>query len=138
MVRMPTQAAIRQAYESAIPVVAGRYKTGVEGTTGWKESAVAGQGLYVQRMQDSQVLARREKGLQKVTDQDWKNAALAKGVQRIGAGMQAGAAKQAQNYEPIRTALEQVSLQPRTADPMQNIDNRVKPIVQAAINASGK
>lgn len=138
MVKMPSQQAIRQAYESAIPVVAGRYKTGVEGTNNWKQAAVDGQGLYVQRMQDASVLARREKGLSKVSDQDWKAAALNKGVSRIGAGMQAGSAKQAANYEPIRSALEGVTLPARTADPMANIDARVKPIVQAAINAANK
>lgn len=138
MVKMPSQQAIKNAYLSAIPVVSGRYKAGVEGTNNWQASAIAGQGLYVARMQDAAVLSRREKGLQRVSDQEWKQNALDKGVSRIGPGMTAGANKQAMNYEPIRVALESVSLPPRTADPMANIDARVKPIVQAAINASGK
>lgn len=138
MVKMPSKQAIEQAYRSAIPVVSGRYKTGVEGTQNWKQAAIDGQGLYVQRMQDQSVLARREKGLAKVSDADWKNNALNKGVSRIGPGMEAGAAKQAAGYEPIRVALEGVTLVPRTTDPMQNIDNRVKPIVQAAVNAANK
>lgn len=138
MVKMPSKQAIEQAYRSAIPVVSGRYKTGVEGTQNWKQAAIDGQGLYVQKMQDTSVLARREKGLNKVSDADWKTGALNKGVSRIGPGMEAGAAKQSAGYEPIRAALESVNLPPRTADPMSNIDNRVKPIVQAAIQAANK
>lgn len=138
MVKIKSQAQIRAAYESAIPVVAGRYKVGVEGTNNWQSKAIEGQALYVTRMQDQSVLSRREKGLQKVSDAEWKQNALNKGVSRIGPGMQAGAGKQAANYEPIRLAIEATTLAPRTGDAMQNIDNRVKPIVQAAMNAAGK
>lgn len=138
MVKMPSKQQIEQNYRSAIPVVAGRYKAGIAATNDWKQKSIEGQGLYVQRMQDQSVLARREKGLAKVTDQDWQKNALDKGVSRIGAGMEAGAAKQSAGYEPIRVALEQVTLQARTTDPMQNIDNRVKPIVKAAMDAANR
>lgn len=138
MVKMPSQAQIQQRYTSAISVVPERYKNGVEGTTDWKQRAIDGQNLYVQKMQDQSVLARREAGLQKVTDADWKTNALSKGVQRIGTGMTAGAAKQAANYEPVRKAMESLTLPARVADANTNIDNRVKPVVAAAKNAVGK
>lgn len=136
--KMPTQATIKKNYQGAIGIVGERYRTGIEGTTGWKDAAVAGQGLYVQRMQDQSVLARREKGLQKVTDADWKQNALNKGVTRIGPGMSAAVDKQAQGYEPVRAALESLTLAPRVADANTNIDNRVKAVVAAAKQAVGK
>jgi len=138
MVKMPSQAQIQQRYTQAIPVVSERYKNGITDTTDWKTKAIEGQGLYVQRMQDATVLARREAGLQKTTDADWKNNALNKGVARIGPGMQAGAASQAAGYEPVRKALEGLTLAPRVADSNTNIDNRVKAVVAAAKGAVGK
>lgn len=138
MVRMPSRAEIEQRYRSAIPQVPARYKAGVEKTSGWKEAAIQGQALYEARMQDPNVLKRREKGLQNVSDADWKNNVLAKGVQRIATGMESSASKQSANYEPIRAALESVTLPPRSADPMANIDNRVKPIVKAIVDAANK
>lgn len=138
MVYVPPKEQRKKAYQDSIGAVPSAYKTGVEATQGWKESAIAGQSLYEQRMQDQSVLARRAKGLERTSDAEWKAKASQLGSQRIAAGMQAGAQKQADNYEPIAEALRGVSLTPRTADAMQNIDNRVKPIVQAAINASNK
>ncbi|NMC34957.1 MAG: hypothetical protein GYA36_21255 [Veillonellaceae bacterium] len=138
MVFVPDKATRRARYERAIAGVPAAYKDGVEKVQGWKEAAIEGQQLYEEKMRDPNVLSRRERGLSKVSDQDWKNAAVAKGTQRIAAGMQAGSAKQADNYEPIAEALRSVNLPSRTADPMANIDNRVKPIVAAAVNASPK
>jgi hypothetical protein len=138
MVQVKDQAARRAAYEQSIGSVPAKYKSGVEATQGWQKSALDGQALYEQRMQDSSVLRRRANSLQKVTDNDWKSKASQVGSQRIASGMQAGAAKQAANYEPIAEALRAVNLPARTGDAMANIDARVKPIVQAAINASPK
>jgi len=87
-------------------------------------------------MRDAEVLAKRERALQRVNEADWKNKALSVGSTRIAQGMQEGAQKQADNYEPIAEAIRSVNLPDRTADPMANIDNRVKPIVAAAVQAS--
>jgi len=138
MVQVPDQATRRAAYERSIGGVPAAYKAGVEATQGWQKSALDGQALYEQRMQDQNVLRRRANSLAKVTDNDWKSKASQVGSQRIASGMQAGAQKQAANYEPIAEALRAVNLPARTGDAMSNIDNRVKPIVQAAINASPK
>lgn len=136
MVFVPDKAARKQAYERAIAGVPASYKAGIQATTGWKEAAINGQGLYEARMRDPEVLRKRERALQKTNEQDWKNRAAEIGSSRIASGMQANSGKQADNYEPIAVALRGVELPPRTADPMANIDNRVKPIVQAAVNAS--
>ena len=41
--------------------------------------------------------------------------------------------KRKKNYEPYRAALEALELPPRTADPMVNIDNRVKAVVKTLV-----
>lgn len=136
--KMPSKAQIQANYTNAIPVVAERYKAGVLATNDQKQKSIEGQSLYVQRMQDSNVLARRQKGIEAVPDGKWQQNALAKGVTRIGEGMRAGAADQANGYEKTRTALESLTLPPRVADPMANIDNRLKAVVQAVIAANNK
>ena len=138
MVKMPSKAQIETNYRGSIPVVSQRYKAGVESTTDWKEKAVNGQDLYVTKMQDGNVLDRRRKGLEKVSNEDWRKNAVLKGVNRIGPGMEAGASKQAAGYEPIRQALEGLTLPPRSANAMANIDGRVKAVVQTAIDAANK
>ena len=89
-------------------------------------------------MQNAQVLRRRAVALERTSEADWKSRASNLGSVRIADGMRNGADKQTQNYEPIAQALRGVSLPDRTADPMANIDNRVKPIVRAMIDASPK
>lgn len=136
MVNVPDKATRKAAYERAIGGVPASYKAGIDATQGWKAAALGGQQLYEERMRDPQVLGKRARSLEKVNEQDWKNKASTIGSTRIAAGMQANSQKQADNYEPIAEALRGVSLPTRSADPMQNIDNRVKPIVQAAVNAA--
>lgn len=133
MVKMPSQAQIKSRYTGAIPIVPGRYKEGVNATTGFIDAAVKGQGLYEAKMQDPETLARRGKALSKLSDADWKNPASTLGAARIGPGMNASADDQARSYEPYRSALEGVSLPERTTDPIANIDNRVKPVVTAMV-----
>ena len=138
MVNVKSKEQRKAAYINSLGQVPASYKAGIESTVGWKDAAIAGQGLYEQRMADQAVLKRRERSLQKVSEGDWKNNAINKGATRIASGMQAGAQKQADNYEPIAEELRNLSLPPRSADPMANIDARVKPVVQAAIRASPK
>jgi len=134
MVRVKSAEAIDAAYKAAIPSVPQKYKDGVGATTGWKEKAIDGQGLYEERMRDPAVLGRRRAGLEGVSEEEWKAKARDVGATRIGPGMAAGAAKRKTKYAPYREALVAVDLPNRTADPMANIDNRVKPIVQALLD----
>ena len=136
MVNVPTAAERKTAYLNSLGSVPGAYKAGIERTQGWKEKAIGGQALYVQRMNDATVLARREKGLARVSESDWKSKASALGSTRIADGMRQAADKQAANYEPIAAALRNLTLPDRTADPMANIDNRLKAVVRTAIDAS--
>jgi hypothetical protein len=130
MVKVKSAKEIADRYNQSIANVPDRYKKGVQNTTGWKDSALKGQDLYETQMQNRAVLQRRKAGLEKVSEDDWKKNAAEKGATRIGAGMQASAAKREANFEPFRKAIEEINLPARTADPMANIDARVKPIAQ--------
>lgn len=136
--KMPSKAQIQANYTNAIPVVAERYKAGVMNTQNQKQASLDGQRLYEERMMNQTVLARRRAGIEATPDGKWQANAIAKGVTRIGEGMRAGAADQANGYEKTRVALEGLTLPARTADPMQNIDNRLKAVVSTVIAANNK
>ena len=138
MVFVPSAAERKQKYLNSLGNVPAAYKAGIERTTNWKDKALAGQNLYEQQMQNAAVLRRRAVALERVSESDWKSRAASLGSTRIAEGMRNGAEKQAANYEPVANALRSVELPDRTADPMANIDNRVKPIVRAMVQASPK
>jgi hypothetical protein len=135
MVYVPPKEERKQKYTASIAGVPAAYGAGIQRTSDWKGKALAGQGLYEEQMRNQEVLSRRARGLEKVSETDWKNKATSLGVTRIAAGMQAGAQKQADNYEATAEALRAVELPARVADPVQNIQNRVVPIVLAAVNS---
>jgi len=137
MVKVKPLATIEKNYKGAAGTAASRYKDAIPGIT-WQSEAIAGQDLYEAKMQDPTVLARRETGIAKVSDSEFKAALAAKGAPVLASRMTAAAGKMAQGYAPIRSALEGLSLPPREADPMTNIDNRLKPVVQTMIDAAEK
>jgi len=119
-------------YTAAAALVPARYKAGVATAT-WQQPALDGQALYVQRLADPDVLARRAKNIGKVSDGEWRSAADSKGSPIIGARMTQAAPKQQANWAPYRQALEALTLPPKSADPMTNVTNRVGGVVQAMV-----
>jgi len=119
-------------YTAAAAIVPARYEAGVT-TADWQAPALAGQGLYVARLSDPDVLARRAKNIGKVADADWRSSTISKGRPIIGARMTAAAPKQQANWAPYRSALESLTLPPKTADPMTNLTNRAGAVVQAMV-----
>ena len=138
MVFVPDKATRMKNYQASTSAVPAKYGAGIQRTTDWKEKALSGQSLYAEQMSRPDVLARRNQGIEKVTNEQWKGKAMSLGVQRIASGMMEGSQRQADNYEPVAVALRNLSLPDRTSDPMQNIDNRVKAVVNAARQAVGK
>lgn len=131
MVKTKGASATSANYNAAIGRVPGAYKTGVEQTSGWQASAMAGETLYGQKVQEAVANRSRERGISRVSDSEWKTAAAGKGAARIGQGMQASAPKYASAMGEVLSVIEGVSIAARSADPMANVDGRVKPIVQA-------
>lgn len=135
MVKVKPLATIEKNYKDAAGLAATRYRDSIP-TVVWQAAAIAGQDLYVQRMSDPEILARRAREITEVSDTAFRAALLEKGAPVIAGRMAAAAPKMAQGYAPIRSALESLTLPPRTGDAMQNIDNRLKPVVQTMIDAS--
>lgn len=134
MVKVKSASEIDKNYRDAIGRVPGKYKSGVERTNDWQEKAAAGEDLYAAKVQEAVAARSREKGIMATTNEEWKSKAASLGAERIGRGMTENAAKRTRKFEPFRAALEGVTLPPRTADPMANVDARVKPIVEALVN----
>lgn len=136
-IKVKPLADISKHYRESSSTAASRYKDSIDQVE-WQENAIDGQDLYEERMRDPEVLARRETGIRTVTDSEFKDAMRDKGASRIGPGILAGVDKQREGYRVIRDALDGMELPARVADPMANIDNRLKPVVKAQIEAAGK
>lgn len=118
-------------YQAGISVAPQRYKDGVQKATNQNENAIAAQPLYEARIAESIANKSRVKGLQGSSTAEWKKQSVEKGAQRIGPGMQAALPKYTQKMGENLAVIQGVTIAERTADPMMNIDNRVKPIAQA-------
>lgn len=131
MVKTKGLAATQANWEGAIGSVPGKYSQGVQGASGVIQAAIDAEALYAQKVQEAITNQSRAKGLQQVTDADWKNAAMKKGAARIATGMTEAKGKFNKGMANVLSTIEGVTIAPRTADPMANVDNRVKPIVAA-------
>jgi len=135
MVKIKSSADIAAKWEGAIGRVPAAYKKGVGATTDWAEKASSeeAEDLWREKIAEAAAAKRRQKAVSAVSNEEWKRQAVEKGSARIGAGMTAAKNKRTSNFEPYRSAIEGVSLPPKTADAMANIDARVKPIVNALV-----
>jgi len=124
----------RKNWESAIGGVPEKYKAGVQGADGVIEKAIAAESLYAERVQQAISAQSRVKGLQKTSTAEWKQKAVNKGASRIATGMNESKDKFARGMSEVISTIESVQISDRTADPMANVDNRVKPIVAALAN----
>jgi hypothetical protein len=82
-------------------------------------------------LSDPAVLARRTKGIDRVSDESWRTDTINKGAAVIGSRMTGAADKQVSRFAPYAAVLQGIELQPRTADPATNVANRVTPIAVA-------
>ena len=135
MVKMPSAQEIHERYLAGASKAPERYKKGIQVTSDWQQKAIEGEENYANAISQAIAEQRRAKALAAVSNADWQKKALELGAKRIADGMRANAEKRMKNYEPIRQALEALSLPPKTTDPMENIDRRLKAVVQAEIEA---
>ena len=136
MVKIKSSSDIDKSYKDAIGRVPAKYKEGVSRTTNWQEkaSSESAETLWNQRIMEAASAKRRQKAVSQVSNADWQSKASNIGATRIGPGMTASADKRTRNFEPFRAAIESTSIADKTADPMANIDNRVKPIVKSLVD----
>ncbi|MCK5138348.1 MAG: hypothetical protein KAQ85_00765 [Thermodesulfovibrionia bacterium] len=131
MVETKGIAETRANWEASHGRVPQAYSAGVSRATNVIAKGIAAEDLYAAKVQEAIAKKSRAKALAKISDAEWKEAALKKGAPRIASGMAAAKEKYAANMATVLSVIESVSLPPRTADPMANVDNRVKPIVAA-------
>jgi len=115
----------RRNWEGSIAVVPARYVAGVEGAKNVKERMIAGEDLWVEKIQAAAAARARAAGLAEMSEEDWKRAAREKGAARIGQGMAAAKDKYARKMAPVLDELRSIELPPRTSDVMQNVTQRV-------------
>ena len=133
MVKVKSATEAQKNYTDAAAYVPARFEQGVNAAT-WKQPALDGQELYVTRLADPEVLARRAKNIAKIEDAQWRTDTITKGRSVIGSRMVAAAPKQQANWAPYRSALESLTLPAKVADPIANTTNRVVAVVQAMVN----
>ena len=131
--KIKSQAEISKKYGDAIGRVPAAYKAGVMATTDWQEKAGSNEAEELWKVKIAEAAARnaRQKAISVVSNAEWQSKAANVGSTRIAGGMTAGQAKRSAKHEPFRTQIEGMTLAPRTADPAQNVLNRVTPIAVA-------
>ena len=138
MVNTKTLEATVSNYRDGIGKAPARYKAGVEKNNNQNENAIASQPLYEARVQESIANKTRVKGLQNSSTAAWKQAASTKGASRIGPGMTAALPKFSTGISNVLATIQGTTIAERSADPMANIDGRVKPIAQALYDMKRK
>lgn len=105
-------------------------------TTGKLDAAKSEQAEknYATKVAEAVANKSRQKALGKVSEAEMNAAMVAKGGSAYRAGTSASADKTLKNVEPYLATLDNLKLPARTADPMQNIDNRVKGVAKALID----
>lgn len=114
-----------------------RYRQGVQNAD-WHTAASSDQAEanYNTRMTQALAAKSRQNGIKRVNNDTWQSAALGKGASNIAAGVTAGIDKYKENFGKVYTAVLPTirGLKPRTADPMQNVNQRVIPVVKAFVD----
>jgi len=114
--------------------VASAYTDGVKGAQNVIQKAIDGEDNYAAGVQRAVADKQRVKGLQRVTDEDWRRGAVEKGAARIAPGMAASEAKYNRGMTEVLSTINSVNLPPKTQDPAANVQNRVTPIAVALHN----
>lgn len=119
-----------KAWEESIGVVPARYKRGVESAQNVIQKSKDAEDVWVARVTEAAQRRARSKGLDSVSDSDWKKAASEKGASRIGQGMNAGKDKFNKGMGEVLSTLQGITLPPRSADVSANIE-RVRVVAMA-------
>jgi len=127
--------------DQAIANIPARYETGIR-RANWADPAASdtAEALWWAGLEAARAARRRIAGIRRVGDTTWRQLAVSKGAPIIGTRLRDALGKYRANFAPVMDAMLRVlpTLRPKTPDPMANIDNRVKPVVRAAIEASPK
>jgi len=136
-----TKEEARANFEAAVAYIPSRYQAGVQ-KADWLNPAKsdAAEKNYASGVQAAVGSKRRQTQIAKLTNEDWKNAAIAKGVPTIGTRVQQALGKWQANWGPAydQVVARVAALPDRTTDWRANINNRLVPTVEAWRKAVGK
>ncbi len=138
MVKTKGIGATMDNWTGAIGGVPAKYKKGIMAATNTIENAIAAEELYAAKVQEAIANKTRVKGLQKTSTAEWKQRSSDLGSARIAAGMTAAKDKMQRGMTDVLATIEGVTIAERTADPIANVDGRVKPIVRALYDMKRK
>jgi len=136
---MPTPLAeARKRLEQALSLIPERYRAGVA-TAEWQQKTLAAAQTWKAAMQKVVGTNRWEQGVQKTSNEVWRQHALA-AADLIPTRLRNALDKWQQRFGPVYQSVLGVvqGLPPRSPDAMQNVDARVKPVVRAWKQAAGK
>lgn len=129
-------------YVESIPNVSSRYSEGIDNSKNWKTNSMSptAKANYEAGIAQSIRLGLREKGLAKVSEEEWKAAAKNKGAASIGNAMTLAADKYGRNVAASINAANSfmASAPARTTDYKTNVNNRLLGVITAMKKASGK
>lgn len=141
MARAKTLEQTVENLRSSAPLIGARYTVGINNAQ-WQAAAASDQAEqnYGTGVQAAIANGSRRAGIMRVTDAEWRAAAISKGAQVIGARITDALPKYRERFAPILQAMTQAAeaLPPRTTSATQNVTNRLLPIVAAAQQAAGK
>jgi len=127
--------------EASIAYIPARYIAGVQ-QANWQGPASSAQAEanYAAAVSKAVTDKRRQKGVAKVSNADWQNAAVEKGAPIIGERLRGALGKWEARWGPMYGAVKTAvgALPPKTTDFMANINNRLVPTVKAWKKAAGK
>jgi len=136
-----TRAEAKANLEAAIAFIPDRYKAGVE-KADWLGPAKSDQAErnYADGVSKAVGAKSRQKAIAKLTNEDWKRAAIDKGAGVIGERIRGALDKYDANFGPMyEQVLTKVTALPaRTVNWRDNINKRLVPVVEAWRKAAGK
>lgn len=138
---MKTKDEAKANFEAAIGYIPDRYKSGVA-KADWLTPAKsdAAEKNFADGVSKAIAAKSRQKGIAKLSNDEWKAAATNKGAPIIGDRIRGALDKWAANFGPIYDQVQSkvASLPAKTTDWRANINNRLVPTVETWRKAAGK
>lgn len=136
-----TKAEARANFEAAIGYIPARYESGVA-KADWLTPAGSEQAEknYADAVAKAVSQKKRQAGVRKVSNEEWKEAARTKGAPIIGERIRAALGDWEANWGPMydQVTAKVATLPPKTIDWRQNINARLVPTVETWRKAAGK
>ncbi|MCL6579343.1 MAG: hypothetical protein K6T73_08155 [Candidatus Bathyarchaeota archaeon] len=138
---LKTKEEAKANFEASIAYIPNRYVAGVQ-KADWLGPARSdnAEKNYAAGVQQAVSTKRRQLMISKLSNEEWKSAAIEKGAPIIGQRIAGALNKWLSNWGPMydQVASKVSALPPKTTDWRANINNRLVPTVETWRKAAGK